>query len=254
MFNATYFTYDGIFSGSYGLQIADFDDNAVKEGEALTLTLALQKASGALRFSHSGIECDTPPTCEFAVIRDSEFSAADRKEIMAWLVGRNDFKELTFTGGDSDGYTYRCVFTSVSTISVHGRCYGFRLTAQFDSPYARGIATSVTVGSGTHTISLVNNSGIMDDYVYPMVEFTGASVDIVNTTDDSSRHFTFSGMSGTTTVDNETRHIQNSAGSMPLSGFTSKKWLRLRRGTNVLKITSAGTVKITCPNYAIIGY
>lgn len=253
MINATYFTYDGVFSGNYGLQIADFDESAVQEADVVSLTLNLQKTPGALRFYHSEIECETPPVCEFSVICENEIYAAERREIMSWLIGRNGFKDLTFIGGDNDGYVYRCVFTSVRTISVHGRCHGFRLTAQFDSPYARGVATTVTVGAGTHTVTINNKSDIADGYTYPIVSFDGASVDIVNTTDDASRHFTFAGMAGTTTVDNEIKYISNDAGLMPLSGFTSKKWLRLRKGNNTLTIVSAGSVTITCPHYALIG-
>lgn len=254
MINATYFTYDGISSGKYGLQIADFDENAVQETDAISLTLNALKAPGALRFYHSKPACDSPPTCEFSIICENEIYAAERREIMAWLLGRHEFKELAFTGGDNDGYVYRCVFTAVRTISVHGRCHGFRLTAQFDSLYARGTATTVTVGSGTHTVTINNKSDILDSYTYPTVAFDGASVDIVNKTDDTSRHFTFAGMAGTTVVDNETKYISNSAGLMPLSGFTSKKWLRLRKGSNTLTITSTGNVTITCPHYALIGY
>lgn len=256
MFNATYFRYDGQWSGTYGLQIVDFDDNAVKETDAFSPTLSLQKAPGSLRFYHSGVEYDSAPTCEFSVLSEQELTGVTRSKIMSWLVGRNQFKALTFDSDDNVGFTYWCVFTSIKTIWVNGRCHGFRLTAQFDSPFARGKATTVSVGAGTHQVVLQNNSDLVDRYTYPVVEFTGGSIDIVNLTDDAYRHFTFSGLSSTevVTVDNEARYIASTIGGQKLSNFTSKNWLRLRPGKNTLQITANGQVNISCPYYAMIGY
>lgn len=256
MFNATYFRYDGTSSQNYGLQIVDFDDGAVKETDAFSPTLSLQKVPGAVRFFHGGIEYDSAPTCEFSVVSEQELTPAIRRTLLSWLVGRKQFKALQFIGGDNSDFTYYCVFTSARTIWINGRCHGLRLTAQFDSPFARGTATIATAASGTSTIQIENKSDIVDGYVYPIVQFTGGSIDIVNTTDDSQRHFTFSGLTSSEviTVDNEVRHISSTIGGEKLSKFTSKNWLRLRPGVNSLRITAAGAVTITCPYYAMIGY
>lgn len=256
MFNATYFRYDGQWSGAYGLQIADFDDNNVKETDAFSPTLTLQKVPGSLRFFHGGVEYDSAPTCEFSVLSEQELIGSTRSKIMSWLIGRNEFKSLSFDSDDNVGFTYWCVFTSVRTIWVNGRCHGFRLTAQFDSPFARGTPTTMTVNAGTHTVKLRNKSDVADGYAYPIVTFTGGSVDIVNKTDDEERHFTFSGLAAeeTITVDNEIRHISSDMSGEKLSNFTSKNWLRLRPGINDLTIVASGKVTITCPYYAMIGY
>ena len=256
MFNATYFRYDGQWSGTYGLQIADFDDNSVKETDSFSPTLSLQKVPGSLRFFHGGVEYESAPVCEFSVLSEEELSGKMRSIILSWLIGRKQFKPLKFEDGDNAEFTYYCVFTSAKTIWINGHCHGFRLTAQFDSPFARGESTKVTVSSGTHTVKIINKSDIVDDYTYPIVTFTGGSVDIVNTTDDSERHFTFSGL-GTNeviTVDNEIKHISSTASGEKLSNFTSKKWLRLKKGVNELTIVATGDVTISCPYYAMIGY
>lgn len=256
MFNATYFRYDGQWSGTYGLCIADFDDNAVRETEAFSPTLSLQKVPGSLRFFHSGIEYDSAPACEFSVISEQEIPGITRSKIMSWLIGRKEFKPLSFDSDDNVGFTFYCVFTSVKNIWINGACHGFRLTAQFDSQFARGKPTTVSVAAGTHQVTLRNNSDLADKYTYPIVEFTGESLDIVNLTDDTDRHFTFSGLNGVEviTVDNETKLITSTIGGQKLGNFTSKKWLRLRPGNNVLQITTTGQVNITCPYYAMIGY
>ena len=256
MFNATYFTYDGKWSGTYGLQIVDFDDNSVKETEAFSPALSLLKVPGSLKFLHGGIEYDSAPTCEFSVLSEQPFIGAQRSEIMSWLVGKRSFKAMQFHDGDNENFTYYCVFTSAKTIWINGRCHGFRLTAQFDSPFARGVATVKTGNASTTTLTIMNNSDITDGYTYPTIQFTGTSIDIVNTTDDENRHFTFSGLDGTEviTVDNEMKHIASDIGGEKLSNFTSKNWLRLRKGSNTLTIAATGEFTITCPYYAMIGY
>lgn len=256
VFNATYFTYDGTSSQTYGLQIVDVDDSVVKETDVFSPTLSLQKVPGSLRFFHGGIEYDSAPSCEFSVMSADELTIATRRTILSWLVGRKAFKALTFTGGDygtSANLTYYCVFTSAKTIWVNGRCHGLRLTAQFDSLYARGASREYEVT--TRTLTITNNSDVVDGYVYPVITFNG-DIDIVNTTDDENRHFTFSGNSATNliVVDNETRHIYSTSGGSKLSNFTSKNWLRLRKGTNTLRVTHTGAYcSIYVPNYVMIG-
>ena len=256
MFNATSFHYDGKWSADFGLRIANVNGNNIVEDDAISVQPSLSKASGSVRFFHGGITYDSPPTCEFSVISEMELVAEIRSSILSWLIGKNGFKQLKFDNGDNSSFTYYCVFTSAKTIYINGRCRGFRLTAQFDSPYARGASTSVTTSAGTHTVTICNKSNVIDGYVYPIVTFSGSSVDIVNNTDDSGRHFLFNGLesSESVTVDNESRIITSTHAGEKLSNFKSKNWLRLRPGNNSLTITSAGSVTITCPYYAMIGY
>lgn len=256
MFNATYFTYDGVFSGTYGLIMADFDYNSVVETAAFSPVLNTTKSVSANRFHHNGITYEGTPQHRITLVSEVEIHEFIRREILSWLVGRKEFKKLQIHQADLEGYYYNCVFTDVEIIYVNGRCHGFRLTANFDSPYAYGAPTKVTVETGTHVVRIENKSDIKDDYTYPIVQFTGGAVDIVNITDDSQRHFSFSGLAVTEiiTVDNEVKHIASNIGGEKLSNFTSKNWLRLRPGYNELNIVANGTVTITCPHYAMVGY
>lgn len=259
MVNATYFTYDGISSATYGLQIAAFSEltpEPVEENEAFSPNLTVLKVPSSIRFYHGGIAYDSSPRCEFTVVSNDIITPANRSAILSWLIGRTQFKPLVFLSSDLSAFTYYCVFTESSTIFVNGECHGFKLTASFDSPFARGTSTVVTTTSGTHTITITNKSDILDGYTYPKVEFVGSSISIINTTDDVSRAFTFSGLMSTerVTVDCETKIIQSNLGGEKLSNFTSKNWLRLRKGINTLTVTSTGSVTITCPYYAMIGY
>lgn len=256
MFGATYFTYDGVFSGVYGLTLADFNDSSVVETTAFSPVLLATKPTAANRFFHNGVVYDSAPQFSFSVISETEINDICRREILSWLVGRNEYKRLELHHDGIENYYYNCVFTDTQIIFVHGRCHGFRLTANFDSPYAYGRPTQVIVPSGSHTVIIENKSDIKDDYVYPVVKFTGGGVDIVNETDDPDRHFKFADLNplDVVTVDNEVKHISATLGGEKLSNFTSKKWLRLLGGRNTLRIESMGEVTITCPNYMMIGF
>lgn len=258
MVNATYFSYDGISSETYGLKIAAFtglSPEPVEENEAFTSKVISLRPSLLHRWYHGGVEYDNPPQCEITIVSQSSISAQARATILGWLTNRISYKPLVFLGGDSSDFTYYCIFSNATTIYVNGICHGFKLTATFDSFFARGTPTIVTTTSGTHTITIENKSNIHDTYIYPKVQFTG-NVNIINKTDDISRAFTFSGFPDTAqiTVDCETKIIQSSIGGTTLDKFTSKNWLRLRRGLNTLEIESSGNVTVTCPYYALIGY
>ena len=256
---ASFFAYDGIASSTFGLQIASFTGltpESVEETEAFTPTLTTLKVPTLPRFYHGGVEYDSAPQYQFTVVSQAELTPADRSSILSWLIGRNAFKPLVFNGFGIEDITYYGVFTGVSTVFVNGRCHGFNLTVTFDSPYARKESTVVTTTSGTHTITINNNSDIVDGYVYPAVDFTGSEISIVNVTDDANRAFVFSGLEATEQmhVDCETKIITSNLSGEKLSKFTSKNWLRLRKGENTLVVVSQGDVTITCPCYVMVGF
>jgi len=199
---------------------------------------------------------ENAPQHQFSVLSEAEIPDFMRRDMLAWLVGRREFKKLQIHQTGLNDYYYNCVFTDVEIIYINGHCHGFRLTANFDSPYAHGRATTISLSAGEHRVKLENRSDIIDSYTYPVVQFTGGGIDIVNITDDEQRHFTFSGLSSTeiVTVDNETKHISSTMGGEKLSNFTSKKWLRLRRGYNTLAVVAKGDATITCPHYAMVGF
>lgn len=257
MIYSTTFTYDGIHSGHYGLQIADFDLSHVVENEAFNPNLSVMKVPLLLRFYHGGSEYDNPPTCEFSVICEEEIPPEGRSAILSWLVGRNEFKPLQFHTDELEGFVYYCVFSNSRTLFVNGRCHGFRLTASFDSPFCRGPEEVAAITEeGTHTIAIWNHSDIKDGYTYPTVQFLGSGITIVNKTDSLTREFKFANLESDEVliVDNETKVITSNKSGEKLSNFISKNWLRLRQGENVLEVTSEGPVTITCPYYAMIGY
>lgn len=269
MFNASYFTYDGVYSGDYGLQIASFDSQNVETTNVFAPTFKTMKSSRGKSFLHAGIKYEAAPTFDFQIISQNEIKEAQRREVLTWLVGRDSFKALRIHQDDLQDYSYRCVFSSVNIVYVNGRCHGFQVTATFDSWLCRGrdtVATASSSGDGYIEVSLMNRSDIIDDYVYPSIELTDVNsfgeeddteqfCSIVNLTDDASRETKFINLSSheSLTLDGETRMIINSNGLGRLSCF-NKKWLRLKKGKNKLQIRINGTIKIKCPTYVMIGF
>lgn len=275
MIAAKYFLYDGIFSGDYGLEIADFNVQNVEENEIYTPTLSVLKVPHSVRFFHGGISYDSPQQIEFSVVSQRELGSIARAHILSHLMGRNEFKKLTFMMSSTAEYSYNAVFTSASLIYVNGICHGIRLVASLDSQFARhstpvrqiafadGFQTQGSVK--TQTIIVRNMSQLGDEYTYPTVEFYGPAITIYNETDDPNhnRPFTFDGIQSDEriTVDNETKIITTDASGVGtrLNNFTSRHWLRMRYKENSVRIEIPSTatphdVVITCPSYCMIGF
>ncbi len=258
MFSASYFTYDGVFSGQYGLMIADFNAQSVSETPVFQPSIKTHKTVRSNRFFYNGITYEALPQYTFSILSEAEIPDVVRREILSWLVGREGFRRLSIHQDDLENYWYNCIFTDVHNIYVHGRCHGFRLTANFDSPYQRGKSSEVDISDSAvaQTVYIDNKSDIVDDYTYPLVEITsGDSISITNLTDDSARIFSFhgSGYGDKLTIDNELKMISSGSGAALLGGF-NKNWLRLRKGVNELSVTTNGSCRIICPTYVMIGF
>lgn len=261
MLSATDFTYDGVFSGVYGVQIASLNDSVVEETAYITPTMTMVKPSRSKKFYYMGSKYEEAPTFEFSIISENTIPDLVQRRILLWLDNRKGFKPLVIHQPEFETYTYNCIFNVTSIIYHAGRCIGFSLKATFDSPYHyEKSKTESFKGDGTEKeITIYNNSDIDDDYVYPMVTFElneGGDIEIYNDADDNSRGFVFEGIAANTkvTVDNETKIISSETSDDYFSKFKGLKWLRLVRGKNKLRIKINGTVEITCPQYAKIRF
>lgn len=263
MFNASYFTYDGVFSGEYGLRIADFDDETINTTDVFSREIITTKPARLERFFYAGSRLSNPQTYQFTILSEQPISDISRREILSWLFTRSEYKKLTVHQPDLESYWYNCIFSAIDIVYARGRCVGFTVSATFDSMYAYGNPKILTItGSGAaRTVTFENESDIPDGYIYPKVSFratspaAGSDIRLVNNTDDPSRVFEFTGLSPNESiiVDNELKIITSSVSGDKLSNF-SKKWFRLRGGTNQLSVTINGSVTIECPTNVLIGY
>lgn len=257
MFNATEFTYAGIYSGLYGLKIASMSSSVVENTSHATPTISSAKPAKGGKFFLQDAKYTSAPTYSFSIVSETPIPEPIQREVMNWLNLRKEYKILKIHQAEFEEYDYRCIFHITQTIYHAGQCVGYTLQATFDSIYQYGHPTKkVVTGTGvSQDVSISNLSDCVDEYIYPTVEFNtnDGTISIINKTDSATREFSFTGLAPNTTyvVDNELKTIEG--GTNVLSKF-SKKWLRLLAGKNQLSIRVNGTVKIICPHYAKIKF
>lgn len=282
MLSATSFIYDGIPSSQYGLKIASFEDDSIKEVAYLAPAITTVKTKKSNKFYYAGVSYDDLPTYSFTILRDNRdpqqcgltINDQERREILGWLIGRKGFKDLVIdrTEGVNDGrihYEYKCIFNNAEIIYHCGKCIGFNVTAVFDSPfcyYKRTTGTRHGLGDRDLKVVIDNyDTDLWDDYSYPTIKFTSKGfvnadklITVQNYTDDpdGNRLFYFVGSpfdagEVEVAVDNEKKIITGSG--IELDSF-SKNWLRLRRGNNTLKVRIEGDFEIIYTCYMKIGF
>jgi len=273
MLNATTFTYDGNFSGEFGLMIAQVEADNFQETAPFQSIIHTVKTPKSKRFSFAGIENEEMPQFQFQIFSPQHEPLSDivQRELLTWLVGRNGFRKLQFHQIEYQDYEYNCIFAEVGKQYVHGFCHGIILTATFDSQYAYGKPRKKILSSdGGEWVELriINDSDIIDDYVYPEIVFRQRepvddnSIIILNSSDraDLQREFKFDALAinERVIVDNELRLVARHPNSISNSGNLLSKfnlnWLRLVKGVNILKVRINGECTIECPQYVKIGF
>lgn len=282
MFSATHFSYDGVYSGVYGLQIASFNSQSVETTSVFAPTVQSVKSAFGERFFISGAKVEQPPEYQFQIISEDFIDDVNRRKIITWLSKRNSYKKLKIFQRDLESYYYRCIFTVINPIYVNGRCHGFEVTARFDSEYAYGAKTIQTItASSDGTIgSIINHSDALDRLVYPKIiittpsDYTGENITIQNTTIDGIPLILYGkegnknngtqviDASKTIVIDGELKkfyEIQNGSNISPTALYLSncnKQWIGLKNGSNTIKVTCEKPVTVTveCQSYVLIGF
>lgn len=267
MFGSQYFMYDDRDSSVYGLMLADFDDEAVVETAVFSPVLNTYKPANGYHFVHGGINYETPPQHRFSMISEAEIDDNYRRVILEWLTGRNGFKEFRLSDNRYYNYWYKCVFTDVDIIYIRGKCHGFRVTANFDSPYARIDAG----GRGDLICSLTTNEAATnvafddcprDGFVDPLIVFTGSDLHLSyrdNSTPSGCELIIAPalGNSGTYHIDCESRKITLSSGAVcKLHELNfNKQWPRIHWGGGQFEAWGNFTkCDIYAKRYAMIGF
>ena len=266
MLSATTFTYDGVFSGTFGVRIASIATEYIQDTAPFNYIVHAVKTHKRKRFSFAGIENEDMPKYEFSIISETAIPDLIRRELLSWLVGRNGFRKLQFHQADYQNIEYNCIFAQTGLKFINGNCHGINLTAIFDSPYCYGRPNKKTVRSDGFdwvNIKLINDSDILDDYVYPIVKFNANgltddnSLSVINLSDKANPHRVFEyGITmptETVTIDNELRIITSNIGGDKLGQF-NKNWLRLMPGVNELRLRINGVCAIECPTFIKIGF
>lgn len=261
MFNAMYFSLDGIYSGVYGLRIASFDDaGGVEESQFFAPTLNITKSSKSNRFYYGGRTIDNAPQKTMSVISDKGINDINRREILSWLY-KPGFRDLVIHQADYEGYKFRVAISDINVIYFSALCVGFSMVLNFDSIYGTGKPTTVKVSlEGTEKkVKILNKSDLSNQYTMPTIKFLNkvseGKLTIKNNSDTSLMDFEITDLKNneTVTIDNELQLISSTANDDILSYF-NKRWLRLKPGMNELSLVGTGDIEINCPNYSLLGF
>lgn len=270
MYKETAFRFDGIPCTDYGLMIYYFDDQQTRELALGTdVSIIEDRLSKRIDPISYGVEMNQP--MEFSLTFGSRETMTEDQveEILAWLTGHQRYKWLelyessTICGDSNDdsGPTapyvrYRCHINEVSTVYVNELPFAFEATVECDGQfgYMYPPAHFDYEMTGSETEVILDNQSMYNGYLYPILEFSIQDscnvISITNETDHdrefkidtTDADFNLSGL--TITVDCQNGIIQafNESQNYNLYPYFNKKFFRLVRGNNTLKLkTDTGT-------------
>lgn len=253
------FTYNGVSSTSYDLELCDADGDAQGGGGfASTVSIIEDASSQKVRPLFYGTRFDNKlqMTLVCALNNDridaQEFlTRQELDRIATWLTGHDDYKWLTIDQADLLDVRYKCIITELNILESGMEPYGIQFVATCDGPYAyrKTPFTDTRTVSGTLEFS-VNNDSSLNKLFYPVVEFAptnGGNLEIVNES-DNGRTFSITNIPASISsirIDSDKCLIENDQ-DLNLYENCNFKFPRLKRGTNLLKVTGNGTIKLIC--------
>lgn len=210
-----------------------------------------------------GIENNTVLEFELEIIFTKPLSDYVLSEVKSWLFGASgtQYKKLYIIKEDISDVYFNALLVAGEDYWIDGN-NGLRFTVVCDSPGAwQNPKTYTWTFTGNPKTYMFLNRSADGGYTYPKLVMTmpnnaaGNNFTIINKTDSETRAFTFgTSPSGTQliagdviTVDCEKETITSNATGTPsrFANFTSKNFLRLKRGVNELVMTGTCTPTIT---------
>ncbi len=254
-----HFTFGGVDSNTYSLIIANVttnrDDRSAGDISGQYLYRKSDKTFKLLGDDYSGSQM----AFDVDIITDDErtLSSADRRAVEKWLFNKQTFRKLYIDENDDpleesfemiDGakksFYLLCRFINPEKIDNGCGVVGYKATLECDSglmwqdeiTYTFNAGSSATSGSFT-----VNLDTDINDYTYPIVTITTRSgcqtFSIRNTSDDSDRATTFSGLGGADSIT-----MNGNIGYVDQTHyryFSGLNFIRLLNGENVFNYTGA---------------
>lgn len=184
-------------------------------------------------YSNSAISFDA----EVVTCGGDEISSSNRRVIEKALFNRPEYLALSVPDSGSSLY-FRCRLVNPSKIEHDGGIIGYGFTVECDSNLMWEDTTTQTFTSSSFTVSVDSD---LTDYIYPKVTIVGASgtLSIVNSTDDSTRATTFTGLpSGSTiTMRGDYSYVSGSY----YQYFSGQNFIRLIDGSNTFSVSGTFT-------------
>lgn len=171
---------------SMGMMCVDFDnDSDIPLGLKRTIS---KGDTNRYRVKSNHIYTSYDDTLEFEIhivksICDSgydqskmKFTKDEVRQVTRWLSSSTIPQLLETTDCNDDHLNYCGIFTNIESFVVGGEVYGFVLTFTNDSPFAYSDVINYKFDiNGNISGTILNNSDLLDDYIYPIVHITPIS-------------------------------------------------------------------------------
>lgn len=177
------FVYMNNSLSTMGLICVDFDSNS---DIPLGLQRTIQKGETnryRVKSNHIYTSYDDPLEFEIHVVKDPykcdydqskmKFSREEIRQITRWLSSTTIPQLLSTVDCNDEPLNYCGIFTNIESFVVGGEVYGFVLTFTNDSPfaYSNSIKNKYEL-NGNATKTVLNNSDLLDDYIYPILHIS----------------------------------------------------------------------------------
>lgn len=244
--SGSYFTYNNISSGNYGLLFLNMDTEENKNvgGEVVYSTFKnrMSPKNNIIDFSY-----DEPlASYELEMFSETRINDTRFAEILLWLK-QPTYRELKINNNPTYlGYHFNCYFSNISRFDGGGYDgwgkYGIKATINFDSSFMwsnNEVSATYTNAQLSAVVTHTNESHLMG-YTYPTLAITvgtiGGDITIQNVTDDN-RLTKFIGLlpNEVVTLTVDPKIVTSSTGLTRYSVF-NKKWFRLLQGDNKVGI------------------
>lgn len=253
MFTSTGFTFDGVHSDDFGLQIADFSSGTQNESFGVDRRIVETSAGMNPIPAFHGFE-ERPFEFSLTLMSESELTEADLIEIHRWLL-KKDYS--LFKSDDYDDIYYNVVVVgSMSKVMIGNLVYGIEVSFRSDGPYAWRILNDLEYDVDEMDQIIIENLSNLDGYFYPEIIFElqedgdteqARKFEIFNLTDDPERAFRFSNLFKFEKiyVNNRNYRIVSESESKPYRILNfNKNWFRLLPGENTILTTTKAKITV----------
>lgn len=257
-FWGTSFVFDGVPSEEYDLMMYDVDGSSDNSASYASGVSIIEETVGrrwkpyfhGVKFDKK-LEFDIVfGVCQNRIDEEKYLDRYEMAEVASWLTGHHEYKKLMIDQPDMGHVFYNCMITDLSVINYGSLPWALRAKVTCDSPYAympESVSEYEILGSAQ---IMFDNLSSINGYLYPVIEFQSDRSGILSITNISDDMYTFSISNipdsvSQINVDCDRCIISNDQG-LNLYENCNYKFLRLKRGMNILNIKGNGTLVIRC--------
>ena len=249
MINAVDFTFDGMASEKFDLRIVNFDSGKVSKSTGISYSIEEESVRGKSTPYFFGVGNPDKITFQLTFARENELDRYDKNAITQWLFQKT-YKPLRFIQNDLMGINFNCIMTNPNQVILNGYAYAISVDVICDSAFGftEEMSYFQTLIYGANAL-MVHNPSLVNEYVYPklVISIAGGNqkskITIKNPLDSNTRILTLDQIDTdqNLTIDNNFGIIKTT-GNASLMNITSKQWLRLLPGSNLLQINLTNAV------------